>query len=350
MEALPDDALLAVLHRLDNGDLVRCRRVCRRLRDVVGHPELWRDRDISGGFLLMSPPPPRCRRLALTGWRKLPVGSATAVRTTSCAAAGLSILVDAHPLVAAGVIRRQAELGRLTELDISFSPACWRAGEGLLLRSALQVGGLRELHIGSSKHSYTTGWSSPVPPSLKKLAYGGDDAALLKVLLRAHAATLEEVWLDHRGSWGDEVVDLLASIAHPWELQCPFVPGLDKLAKCRSLTSLRLTAQDRVNPPYIADAKKFLRLSSISRFYVKGMGEMVVDLVKTLGETGSPKLTRVEVDLLAEIEISRVVADVINQMPVYSAQKTEVLKHCDYLPSLKELIIGGERVLLTPRD
>ncbi|KAE8737712.1 hypothetical protein FOCC_FOCC016820 [Frankliniella occidentalis] len=255
-------------------------------------------------------------------------------------------------------------MGRLSELAIAFSPSglldgafhgglpgSLPLGDSYLLKFALQIRGLRELHIGySSTYSFTIGWKCPVPPSLKKLAYGGDNAVLLKALLRAHTATLEEVWLDHRGSWGDEVVDLLASIAHPWELQCPFVPGLDKLAKCRSLTSLRLTAQDRVNPPYIADAKKFLRLSSISRFYVKGMGEMVVDLVKTLGETGSPKLTRVEVDLLAEIEISRVVADVINQMPVYSAQKTEVLKHCDYLPSLKELIIGGERVLLTPRD
>ncbi|XP_052131611.1 uncharacterized protein LOC113215023 isoform X3 [Frankliniella occidentalis] len=348
MEALPDDALLAVLHRLDNGDLVRCRRVCRRLRDVVGHPELWRDRDISGGFLLMSPPPPRCRRLALTGWRKLPVGSATAVRTTSCAAAGLSILVDAHPLVAAGVIRRQAELGRLTELDISFSPACWRAGEGLLLRSALQVGGLRELHIGSSKHSYTTGWSSPVPPSLKKLAYGGDDAALLKVLLRAHAATLEEVRLDHLGGWDREVTDVLSSIANPWELQCHVVRGLGpKLAECCSLTSLRLTVQDVPAMDY-CDAIDFVRYSHITRFYVRARGrcKLPILLVRSLGDDGTPvsksKVTHLEVDLRE----SPLVEDVV----LYRATKVAFILLGDFLPALKELIFNGEHCALVPRD
>ncbi|KAE8742643.1 hypothetical protein FOCC_FOCC011823 [Frankliniella occidentalis] len=286
----------------------------------------------------------------MTGWRKLPLHAADAARTTSCAAAGLSVLVDAHPLVAAGVIRRQVELGRLTELDIAFSPACWHAGEGLLLKYALQVGGLRELHIGSSTHTHThtTGWSTPVAPSLKKLAYGGDNAVLLKVLLRAHAATLEVVRLDHLGGWDREVTDLLSSITHPWELQCHVVRGLGpKLAECRSLTSLRLTVQDDdlLLMKDATNAISFVRQSHITRLYVRGRNKLPMFLVRMSGDDGTPisksKLTHVEVDMRDSPLI---------EGTHYELQRGLFMVLGSFLPALEVCIFNGELCPLILRD
>lgn len=50
LEALPDDAMLAVLSYLSPAQLLEARTVCRRWRRLALHPHLWRQRRLVDSF------------------------------------------------------------------------------------------------------------------------------------------------------------------------------------------------------------------------------------------------------------------------------------------------------------
>ncbi|KAK3913597.1 F-box/LRR-repeat protein 7 [Frankliniella fusca] len=118
MDLLPDDALLAVFSFLDLADLLTCRVVCRRWRDLAGHWDAWRHRTISCRHLRLAPP--CCYKLDLSGsWEEVGLLAAT----VACPAKDLEITIrgiTAHLALASLVVRHQVTLGRLRIISAYF--------------------------------------------------------------------------------------------------------------------------------------------------------------------------------------------------------------------------------------
>ncbi|XP_034233129.1 uncharacterized protein LOC117640616 [Thrips palmi] len=197
--ALPDDALLAVLAFLPPRQLFDCRVLCRRLRDLCLHPDLWRrirvarawkNLGLSRSALRLAP----ClRELDISGIDL--EDAATEVSRTSCVVAKLRIAVDAtHEVTfATAIVEKVSALGGLEELDLPI-----RVEEGVvdvngLLGAMYKADRLRKLRIaGEGRVASISGLEmSPFLTELTCERLPCD--ALVEHLLEAHAATLERV-------------------------------------------------------------------------------------------------------------------------------------------------------------
>ncbi|XP_034244676.1 uncharacterized protein LOC117647176 [Thrips palmi] len=203
---LPDDALLAVLAYLPPAELLGCRVVCRRLRDLCLHRHLWKSAAIGCELLPALRVVPCLRKLSfvnpeqmvtLAQMKKMP----SLLASTECVVAELEVRADVYfagpevPLATA-MVKKFSALGGLRALRLSFFSLMDSHSLALLLKAALGVSGLRELGIGlcSRIPSHPALWSLTLKrPSLTKLQYVGKLNYVLVQLLTTHASTLEDV-------------------------------------------------------------------------------------------------------------------------------------------------------------
>ncbi|XP_034236873.1 uncharacterized protein LOC117642626 isoform X2 [Thrips palmi] len=121
---LPDDALLAVLAYLGPLDLMTCRPVCRRLRDLSLHRSLWRDArlKIRGEALPIAALrlAPCLAELDVSQGMEL---AASALSDSACVVASLRLGDDGSGdgYYAREVLQRVANLGGLKKLELDFS-------------------------------------------------------------------------------------------------------------------------------------------------------------------------------------------------------------------------------------
>ncbi|XP_034254560.1 uncharacterized protein LOC117653187 isoform X2 [Thrips palmi] len=263
--SLPDDDLLSVLEYLNTPDLLSCRAVCHRLRDVALRPELWRrrsfnfgrrrprsfdfgQRDLSSRSLqaavLRVAPCASSLSMWFTGNSDAP---GTLAATTRCAAVKLILEVDDHParLAAAKlVIRNQAALGMLRTLEVRSGVFTRNDGHDAfadVLAEAFSTQGLTRLVVEVTWRVKWPKRAEPaprIPASIKEVELTDVDPCFVHRVLRSHAATLRVVSLsgDCQG-----VAPLLAAIPGLQRLECPVMEDLPLVAKCASLRSLKLT-------------------------------------------------------------------------------------------------------------
>ncbi|XP_034244675.1 uncharacterized protein LOC117647175 [Thrips palmi] len=277
---LPDDALLAVLAYLSPAELLGCRVVCRRLRDLCVHRHLWKSAAVDCELLSALRVAPCLRKLSfedldlkLTPAEKV----ASLVASTECVVDYLKFLVnfdndETELALATAVVQKFTALGGLRALRLIFlykirSPAPVAS----LLKAALSVPDLRELMIFMRVKSSRM----PVPwleeldarPSLIKLTYLGKCDRFLTWLLKTHADTLEDVNLmcDDRLP-----INLLAMLPRLRSLACNTTHGLLYSAALSNLDTLKLFNKDQDFSVFPPSALDFLRqaphLRSVSVF------------------------------------------------------------------------------------
>ncbi|XP_034236875.1 uncharacterized protein LOC117642628 [Thrips palmi] len=223
---LPDDALLAVLAYLGPLDLMTCRPVCRRLRDLSLHRSLWRDArlKIRGEALPIAALrlAPCLAELDVSQGMEL---AASALSDSACVVASLRLGDDGSGdgYYAREVLQRVANLGGLNKLVLDFSPfelndsrpvymkvdwnnPCnsWEMPNSLLeLVYNLDI---RELSLICAAPLIPTPFlvraGGGARPCLTKLRYHGLDFHevdyFLEYLLQTHASTLTYVYLPPR--------------------------------------------------------------------------------------------------------------------------------------------------------
>ncbi|XP_034240657.1 uncharacterized protein LOC117644947 isoform X2 [Thrips palmi] len=255
--SLPDDALLAVLAFLPSREILSLRVLCRRLRDICLHPDLWRrralrDLDVLGGndFELEVGLLRAVLRLVpcigrLAGRVEDFAFMVSMVPTTSCVIAELALSIYEDEALTTKILLTVHSLGGLKTLDVyldlDLSTACTE-----VLNTICSLEGLRELKIcfGDSV-ALLVGpcLGLEVEPSLTKLWYtlgwrrtGGADCFLV-LLLETHAATLEEVDV---GDFTEQVVwSLLRTLPKLRSLACsPSPVALDFVRQSSQLRSL----------------------------------------------------------------------------------------------------------------
>ncbi|KAK3922216.1 F-box/LRR-repeat protein 7 [Frankliniella fusca] len=280
---LPDELLLMVLRHLGAPDLLSCRRVCRRLWRLALDPLLWQhqvldDRESWACAVLQLAP---CLRTLTVRWTPLCHREYTV--ETACAVESLSITVRraAGFKRACSVIRNQAALGRLRHVSLALEPwdppfrpfsphlpghqfALW-----LLLQTLANTPGLLELEVRTlrGREHINLGLPKPlagsVAPSLRRFVCrehsgsGFRDIGLEHTVLRAHAATLEEVNI---GSYAmAETSSLLARIPHLRKLTCSLMLHMGQLAGCSKLTDVKFCVPpQRISASLTASVEAFL--------------------------------------------------------------------------------------------
>ncbi|XP_034254082.1 uncharacterized protein LOC117652951 isoform X2 [Thrips palmi] len=287
--SLPDDDLLSVLEYLSTPDLLSCRAVCHRLRDVALRPELWRRRSFNFGrrrprsfdgsdCFDFGPRDLPTRSLEAAVLRVAPCASSlsmwfaahsdalgTLAATTRCAAAELILVVGNDPArmeAAKLVIRNQAALGTLRTLNVSVDSLIAIDALADLLAEAFSTQGLTRLVVWVDRKVEWPKGSEPaplIPASIKEVALTNVDPRFVHCVLRSHAATLQAVMLrwDCHG-----VAPLLAAIPGLRHLDCPVMEDLPLVAKCASLRSLNLTVKECHDEASFQAAAAFLRAAT----------------------------------------------------------------------------------------
>ncbi|XP_026294295.1 uncharacterized protein LOC113218241 isoform X1 [Frankliniella occidentalis] len=281
MDALGDDELLLVLQYVGAEDLLRCRAVCRRLRDLAAVPELWRWRtvgDPSGWVVAPGSPSVSSPILRLAPCLHLLVmrfGASQEFASSSemkCAVARLAL--DVIGDFSGGIIRNQLALGRLRELSVIFyNRDCANVNANFhdVLDVVLAAKGLTVLEVDMDVDLYETGSTAreykheaKCESSLKRLAYDSQASdPLLKMLLDAHAATLEEVDLHilrPSDMWdvAPNLVDSLIKMPNLKKLTCPPLHGMHRLQACKTLTALTLNVYALNVMPGMAELESLL--------------------------------------------------------------------------------------------
>ncbi|XP_034240658.1 uncharacterized protein LOC117644950 [Thrips palmi] len=258
--SLPDDALLAVLAFLPSRELFSLRVLCRRLRDMCLHPDLWRRRALRDVEYLDGNDYEQEVGLLRAVLRLVPCIGRLAgcvedfafmvsmVPTTSCVIAELAFTIYENEALATKILHTVHSLGGLKTLDVylnlDLSTACTE-----VLNTICSLQGLRELKIcfGDSE-TLLLGpcLGLEVEPSLTKLRYfemissqrsgGGSDPFLIS-FLETHAATLEEV--DLPGFIDEVVCSLLGKLPKLRSLACsPDPVALDFVRQSSQLRSV----------------------------------------------------------------------------------------------------------------
>ncbi|XP_026274937.1 uncharacterized protein LOC113204127 isoform X1 [Frankliniella occidentalis] len=349
MECLPDDALVAVLQFVDNEDILQCRLVCRRWRDLASHPGVWRYRHITAEYLHLSPP--CCSKLILD--EENLVSCAVLAATTTTAAASLDLFFspsfadDADPeieaVLCALVIRHHGLLGRLKEVGFQVHLSQYsfeNAGVMDLLGSVLSLKGLQALNLRVTEGKIETplpltgrlDWSV-APSSLQKLSYYGPKTGeLLNFLLRTHASTLREVNL-YGMNYCDKVVKLLADITHLDTLACPLLVGLEHLPQRHSLKCLKINvlvkdsghaAQTAFSSTltFLQTATQLTRVCLRTPYVTDSLWTM--NLIKALGHSPQSAISCLEFEM----------------MRTSDDQMCDILNIASKLPLLEKLTVG----------
>lgn len=287
LATLPEDELLRVLRCLETRQLLLCRGVCRRLRDLALHPSLWRSRSLDLGItasvelvaatLRLAP----ClRTLSLDmGSQDLYVRLGTLLVSTNCAIGRLKLELAARGgLFAAMILVRQAALGRLNAVSVTLRPTEHVDSSvelRLLLDQLLHTPGLTSVQVKYLFDSFhfekfpdqpclpkAAKCDVPVPASLRRLVY---DPAFkdgnMTFYLRWHADTLQVVHLGavhpHAG-----VTPLLCSLPHLRDLQCALLENMPALLQCPKLKSLNLVLNvDKSTRPLLPGVQQFIRMA-----------------------------------------------------------------------------------------
>ncbi|XP_034246898.1 uncharacterized protein LOC117648502 [Thrips palmi] len=257
---LPDDVLLAVLAYLSPVELLACRVLCRRLRDLCLHRELWKtahvrsvvgDRGVARAALRLAP----CLRRVFFGDLG-PISSLVA--STECAVTELSVLVrlDTEVAPATAIVQKFATLGGLKSLDLLLGMSLEIDTAYDLLEAVYRLTCLRELKISVCQNSELGDPrrdGARVRSSLVKLSYSRFQDPFLELLLTTHGATLEEVAL----LTGDSLpVNLLAAMPRLRSLTCHMSNELVYSHGLSRLETLHLNASDRFFTP---NALEFFR-------------------------------------------------------------------------------------------
>ncbi|XP_034252219.1 uncharacterized protein LOC117651856 [Thrips palmi] len=204
--SLSDDVLLAVLSYLRPEQLLRCRMVCRRLRELCLHQDLWRkvnlldrDRNVLHAALGVAP----CLCSLQCGVRTPIATLGFLVVRTLCVVTKLVLTVKSatEAASATAVIYKLSALGglRKLELDIQYDHAECRMATMTLMMAAYSIQGLKEFNITNSglKPLPALTGDLDVRFSLTRLVYFARDAdSFLLLLLKTHAATLQTVQLE----------------------------------------------------------------------------------------------------------------------------------------------------------
>ncbi|XP_034256617.1 uncharacterized protein LOC117654269 isoform X2 [Thrips palmi] len=249
--ALPDDALLAVLAFLQPRQLLRCRPVCRRLRDLCLHPQLWRtvkvlkdDKGLQCAALRLAP----CLRLLQVA-SPSSANLEAAVYSTTCVVSEFHVTLEEESGQAFAVAALQlfSALGGLRKLAVAFKYRIASIETTPLLRVAYSLKHINQLTIGFASHLLSP---EPLPwpeqrSSLTALQYiTGSVTAdpFLGLLLRTHATTLEEVAFD--GALEELPVALLVNMPRLRSLDCRSQDGVSQLQALPSLESISLYVHD----------------------------------------------------------------------------------------------------------
>ncbi|XP_034248629.1 uncharacterized protein LOC117649734 [Thrips palmi] len=262
---LSDDSLLTVLSYLPPRELIGCRLLCRRLRDLCLHRDLWKKAVVRGRGLVRAALAlaPCVSALIVDSGLPLEV-LASYVPSTTCVVAALHLGVgnQTEALFAALIVQKLSALGGLKmialNIDHSFPP-----GDTLtpLLQAAYNIDGLKELQIdNNTEKALPAAWCErQVSPSMTKLLYLGPSAGpFLELLLRTHAATLQDVSLylteGTPVSFLEKIPGLRHLVCHPHE-------DLSRLSKLPELQTLDL-AESPDDEPFVAGALELLRQAS----------------------------------------------------------------------------------------
>ncbi|XP_034231764.1 uncharacterized protein LOC117639899 isoform X3 [Thrips palmi] len=320
LATLPEDELLRVLGFLGTKELLQCRAVCRRLRDLALHPSLWRSRSL--GSLItrihielvattLRLAPCLDKLYLRMDMRAHPHEFGTLLVSTNCAIRCLGVSMSlSNGLYTAMALERQAALGRLNAVTVtlcrdytgdSYDDSSKYSSElRLLLNKILHTQGLASVEVKVSGYPGIETFPQElcllkaakgdvhVPPSLRRLVYepGLDDEANLTSYLQWHASTLQSVnaCLQTRRncalsfvSWPDNsylqrvvhfstdhphaaVTPLLCSLPHLRELQCGFLENMPALLQCSELKSLHLFVNvDDSTRPLLPGVEQYIR-------------------------------------------------------------------------------------------
>ncbi|XP_026277109.1 uncharacterized protein LOC113205630 [Frankliniella occidentalis] len=335
MELLPDDVVAAVLSLLVVEDLMQCRLVCRRFRDLSGRFDVWRHRQIFEPELLRLSPP-CCRGLYLMGEEVRRCGFLAA--TTTCATTFLNVYLGESADIPMGalVVRNQAGRGRLRSLSLSLAGGTYKSPHASsadlfeIYSVLLGINGLLELDLKDvcvlpRVAMQLTGRSDwpVVAPSLQKLEYRTFQVTpIFELLLRRHAPTLREVHVTGIHPSVDDVSGLLMNLTHLRELTCPLLEGMYQLLQCRSLRVLRIvTVWDKAKSSSnraLCAARFLLRCATYLRRVIldhsMNNGDEGVDLVRALGESGVSEVTCLEIDTVP-IYADKIWEHIISTLP-----------------------------------
>ncbi|XP_034256689.1 uncharacterized protein LOC117654283 [Thrips palmi] len=242
--ALPDNALVRVLALLLPREFfsLRLRLVCRRLRDLCLHPNVWRSIRLRGGHkgllkatLRLAP----CLHKIYLPSSNLQA-AACAISNTKCVVTKLALAVQTEfeAAWATAMVLKFSTLAGFRKI----SPDLFRGATDALpplLRMVNSVQDLRVLRVWgySDAELPPSLWSDLEPrPSLTKLKYEYAPSPFLCLLLETHAATLEEVVL-----FVDELpTSRLGMMPRLRSLTCRPSGDLSQLKKLSSLETLEL--------------------------------------------------------------------------------------------------------------
>ncbi|XP_034252189.1 uncharacterized protein LOC117651853 isoform X4 [Thrips palmi] len=290
--ALPDDPLLEVLSYLSPRQLLQCRRVCRRWRDLALHPTIWREKCLTVSRksiqLVVSALrlAPCLGTLCMNSPELLDRLLSEPVTSINCGIAALTFDGRASDTVLLGLLlRRQASLGRLKTVEIElgideydFEDSDYCRLNQLLAQLCYSEGlesiNLKVRCIGSNKPLPVLNspeFGAPVSATLRELVLSTRccDVFLnpyLPLHLGWHATTLEVVSLNHVMPHPSAALQLSA-MPRLRELTCPLLENMPALLQCPALTSLRLiaTAGDPIKDsvePYLPGVREYLRLAA----------------------------------------------------------------------------------------
>ncbi|XP_026274397.2 uncharacterized protein LOC113203763 [Frankliniella occidentalis] len=319
MEKLSDDVLLMVLEELEEAeDILTFRVVCKRFAALALHPAVWRNFDVNYDKPYCSCPLLRMAPCIDTISIRLPAEGCLqrACTATRCAAARLCIGVDgaSHAGHAAAIISRQETLGRLIDVEIEISSAVAAGDACMLLNMLASTSRLKSLCVmdrGEDRlptaHNRILA-NTVVAPSLRE--FGCTLYALtepfVQFILSEHAATIEEVNLGGSPSTLSmtSIAPLLAGVTNLRELTGSYLPGMEALAACKSLSVLHLIMfhTESLSGPAVAGSAQLLQraeqLREVTLEYepaVRSVADVGADLVLALAASGRSRVERLHI-------------------------------------------------------
>ncbi|XP_034240749.1 uncharacterized protein LOC117644990 isoform X2 [Thrips palmi] len=320
LDKLPDEGLLFVLSYLGPKELLECRRVCRRLRDMALHPDLWRymwlkahpeDNQLVAASLRLAP----CLRWLNVGSSLHLAQLGVLLASTSCAIYELDLTFQpTDAVLVVIVLERQAALGRLKYVKLKLS--CEEDPDEkktclfnlrLLLERLLHAQGLEGINLdvnaaaGQDYFKKTPAllnaakYEVPRPAKLRALVHGTwFKSPYLPLQLKWNAATLEVV---HFWAAPPRAVPLLCSLPRLRELHCPLLRDMPVLLQCAALKSLHLRVNQEPSTRHLfPGVQKYLRaavtrLEDLTFEYIDDEARPeAVDLVLSLGGSAAPSL------------------------------------------------------------
>ncbi|XP_034243417.1 uncharacterized protein LOC117646514 [Thrips palmi] len=244
--SLPDDALLVVLAFLTPRELFACRTVCRRLRDICEHRDLWRKVhvwDDDAGVLLAALAVAPCLKGMHLSSPLAALDLASLVPGSTCVVDGLSfdLATENDVLLAIDVLLHLSSVGGVRELYIEWGGEPPVKTLTKLAEAICSLPGLLyfDFHYPFEEPLQVTlrNLDVEVMPTLKRLEIIGDRMdPFAEYLLKKHADTLQEVRVYFR----DVPVSLLMVLPRLRSLACMSHKDLAQLSNLENLDSFEL--------------------------------------------------------------------------------------------------------------